>query len=136
MVSARFLAMLATSGVLVAAVPPMADAYAWRGHLATLQDARIACRDVDSYDCLPYLAQAVAVADTLSDQAKFDLKRPDEFQIPGARSSTWICDTSVYRQFNGEALLHLALAADFTNEDSVYWDNALFTSALLRCRMT
>ena len=97
MVSARFLVMLATSGVLVAAVPSMADA--WRGHLATLQDARIACRDIGSDDCLAYLAQAVAVAYTLSDQDNFDLKRPDEFQIPGGGSSTWICDPSVYRQF-------------------------------------
>jgi Rap1a immunity proteins len=63
-----------------------AIADAWQGHRATLQDARIACRDIGSDSCLPYLAQAVALGDTLSDQANYDPKR-DKFESLGGGGS-------------------------------------------------
>src|SRR4051812_18476574 len=108
MVGNRFLVMLATSSVLLATVSSRADS--WRGHLTTLQEARIACRDTGSDDCLPYLAQAVAVADTLSAQADFSnsAKNNEKFQMPGVNGSTWICDPSAMRKLNGDSLLHLA----------------------------
>jgi hypothetical protein len=61
---------------------PQAKASTWLGHLSTQQDAKNACRDVDSSSCLPYMAQAVVVTDRLHDQASYDLKR-NEIHIPG-----------------------------------------------------
>lgn len=103
----------------------------WHGHLATLHEARIACRDIDSNSCLPYLAQAVADADTLSAQAKYD-QQSDAFQIQGYAGWVPICDASVVRDcFNGDSLPHLALAAP---ELTIHWDQTLFVSALDLCR--
>ena len=39
---------------------------AWKGHLATLWDAQVACSDTNSKDCEPFLAEAVAVADVMT----------------------------------------------------------------------
>jgi hypothetical protein len=125
----RWFVRLVAAWLVIASRSAIADT--WQGHVATLQDARIACPDIDSDACLPYLAQAVAVADTLTDQAKYDSTR-DVFEIPGGGGSIWICDPSVLsEQFNGESLLHLALAANLTIP---YWDHALFISALHLCR--
>ncbi len=111
----------------------MADT--WDGHLATLKDAKIACQDIDSESCLPYLAQAVAVADTLYAQADYDSKR-DELKIPGGDGYIWVCHPSVLSQLNGEDLLHLALATEPSDgEGPFYWDEALFTSAINLCRV-
>jgi hypothetical protein len=35
----------------------------WKGHLTTLLDAQVACTDMLSPECEPFLAEAVAVAD-------------------------------------------------------------------------
>jgi len=114
---------------LLGAVSSTAMADTWRGHLTTLQDARIACRNIDSDSCIPFLAQAVAVADTLFDQA-IAVSHQQEFEIPGRNGSIWICGPDVLKELNGQSLLHLALAADTEG----YWDNALFTAALRPCR--
>jgi hypothetical protein len=42
----------------------------WNGHLAKLSDAQLACENIHSSSCLPFLGEAVAVADTLSTQAR------------------------------------------------------------------
>jgi hypothetical protein len=111
-----------------------AMAVPWEGHLATLNDAKLACRDIDSGPCLPYMAQAVAIADTLYAQAAYDAKR-DKIQIPGGDGSIWACDPSVLNKLNGENLLHSALATESVNESKAfYWDDALFMAALHICR--
>jgi hypothetical protein len=110
----------------------MADT--WDGHLATLKDAKIACRDIDSESCLPYLAQAVTMTDTLESQAAYDSNR-DIIKIPGRDGSIWTCNPSVWSRFNGEDLRHLALTTQPSEGGAnFYWDDALLISALSLCQ--
>jgi len=123
-----FVRLVAAWSLGIASQSAIADA--WKGHFATVQDARIACRDINSDSCLPYLAQAVAVADIFSDQARLGRGGVDE--IPGGGISIWVCDPDVLgKDLNGENLLHLALASNF---DPPYWDHALFLTVLHLCR--
>lgn len=112
----------------------MADTWVgtWDGHLATLEEAKIACQDTSSTSCLPYMAQAVAVADTLQAQANY--KNQSEVQVPGLEGSILTCDPSIVQQLNGEDLMYLALATEPTDGWPFYWDDALFRAALKSCR--
>ncbi len=114
--------------------PQSAMADTWDGHLATLQDAKAACRDVDAVSCLPYTAQAVAVADTIHAQAVYNANRND-FKIFGRDGSVWICDDSVSNHLNGEDLTYLALATEPSDGEPFYWDDALLIAALNLCHV-
>jgi hypothetical protein len=58
---------------------------------------------------LPYLAQAVAVADTFHAQAAYDGKH-DKIIIPGGDGSIESCDPDILVRLNGQDLLYSALA--------------------------
>lgn len=123
-----FVRLISAGLLYLSPQPAMADT--WTGHLASLRDAKIACRDINSAECLPYLAQAVAVADTLSAQA---LSEQNEISIPGRAGSTLICNTAVLHFLNGQYLMLVALTAD--DKTLFYWDDALLASALRSCRL-
>jgi hypothetical protein len=46
----------------------------WKGHLATLWDAQVACSDTNRNDCEPFLAEAVAVADVMNQLSTVDME--------------------------------------------------------------
>jgi hypothetical protein len=98
--------------------PLVSSVYAdeWHGHVAKLSDAHIACRDIDSKDCLPNLAQAVAVVDVLDDLSSVV---NNKVILPASSGRTLTCGTSFLQRLNCEALLHLALA-NYGPKDDVY----------------
>jgi len=81
------------------------------------------------------MAQAVAVADTLSAQSNYDPKE-DKIKIPGRDGNVFTCDPSVLSDFNGKDLVHLALATEpLDGYKPFYWDEALLASAVKLCRV-
>jgi hypothetical protein len=109
----------------------------WMGHLARLQDAQVACRDVDSAACLPYLAEAVAIATLLTDQAypmKDHGRRTDDFAVTFYAGSRWRCSRRWVEGLNGESLLHRALAiVSDGSVETFYWSKALQVAAQQGC---
>lgn len=120
--------IIISCAILLWSTPPVFAQ--WLGHLSKLSDAQNACRNMDSNKCLPYLAQAVAVADTLNDQATVAGKT---IQLPGPNGSILNCSENFSTtDLNGETLAHLALIRD--PKADFYWTKALFFAALDRCR--
>ncbi len=117
---------------LLLASSAMAD---WMGHLARLSDAQIACRDIDSDACQPFLAEAVAIADLLHEQSNIvRVGGEDKALMPGYSMSILTCDLSIYDRLNGQSLLHLALAFSPPDPKSLYWTQALRAAALQPCK--
>jgi hypothetical protein len=108
----------------------------WRGHGATLKDAQIACRDIDSKSCEPYAAEAVAVVDVLSAQAKplTSKDRPLEFSVVFHTGHEEHCSAQWLRSLSGQSLLHTALGLDRDAGPSPFlWSEALLRAARLLC---
>jgi hypothetical protein len=112
-----------------------AHASSWNGHLAMLSDAKGACSDIDSDSCLPYLSEAVAIADTLHTQASYDAKKR-EVHIPGGDGSILTCGSNFFKRLNGQDLAQSALAMEPSDntETSPYWSDALFKAAVNMCQ--
>jgi hypothetical protein len=53
----------------------------WKGDLATLWDAQVACSDTNSKDCEPFLAEAVAVADVMKELSTVVWHRPQRVPL-------------------------------------------------------
>lgn len=123
----------AVAGVSVFFLVNTAEA-GWKGHSATLSDAQNACRDIDSAACEPYLAEAVAIADLLNEQAKIErFGGEEQILLPGATMSQWTCDLS-HGRLNGQSLLHIALASQPLDAKGRYWTQALHAAALQQCK--
>ncbi|MGF6637284.1 hypothetical protein OKW39_004500 [Paraburkholderia sp. MM6662-R1] len=104
----------------------------WNGHLATLSEAQLVCRNFDSSSCIPFLAEAVAVSDVLTSQADVHGDRSSVY-LPGPNGSSVKCgDGFSLTDLNGEALTHAALTRD--PAVNFYWSNAVFVAALDLCR--
>ena len=107
----------------------------WAGHVTKLSDAQVACRNIDSLACLPFLAEGVAVADILTAQVSVRIGNDNDtiIQLTGTDGSRVRCSARfTLNELNGETLTHLALIRD-SNFNS-YWTNALFVAALDLCR--
>jgi hypothetical protein len=130
-----FIAAL-TAGVLIS-LPQVSSAKDWAGHLATLSDARDACRDTASPECLPYLAEAVAIGDLLHDQAEVSSSAPDAsaFEIVFERGEKMRCSRNWFDSLNGQTLLHagLGLPIGIKEAESTYWSEALQRAAISLC---
>jgi hypothetical protein len=62
----------------------------WNGHVATLSEAQLVCRNFDSSSCVPFLAEAVAIGDILTAQA--DVRRDNtSVYLPGPDGSNVKC---------------------------------------------
>jgi hypothetical protein len=111
----------------------------WAGHLATLFQAQIDCTNTDSEECLPYLAEAVAVADVLGYQAKTIIpsnKRDDpHFSVAFDTGAPESCTANWLQSMNGESLLHSALGLPVVGRDakSTYWVAALMRASRQLC---
>ena len=104
----------------------------WSGHVATLGEARLVCRNLESTSCTPFLAEAVGISDVLTSQA--DVRRDkSSVYLPGPDGSRVQCaDRFALNDLNGEALTHAALTRD--PAVNFYWSNAVFVAALDLCR--
>jgi hypothetical protein len=110
----------------------------WNGALATLSDAQVACTNTESRECLPYLAQAVAVAYVLRENAK-PVTATDggrDFIVVIRSGNPKTCTLHWFESLNGLRLMHSALGLD-TGEPvatNLYWTQALLRAAEELCR--
>jgi len=113
---------------------PVSHAAEWQDHLATLRRAQAACRDINSQACLPYRAEAVAVADVLaattsvSTSSKGDVTVTAVFRNGNQQrcSRNWLRDV-----LNGQRLMRSALSLDPRRHN--YWVDALLAAAQQMC---
>ncbi len=107
----------------------------WRGHLATLSDARVVCSDAHSKECEPFLAEAVAVADVLKELSSIDKEAKGDFVIvPFPHGIQTHCSQNWMKSMNGTALLHSTLGfGGFDDSKTTYWTHALMVVAQQLC---
>lgn len=104
----------------------------WNGHVATLSEAQLVCRNLDSPSCIPFLAEAVAVSDVLTAQADVGRDKSSVY-LPGPDGASVKCGEGfALTDLNGESLTHAALTRD--PAVNFYWSNAVFVAALDLCR--
>ena len=117
--------------VVLLSLSDQALAQEWKGHLATLWDAQIACSDTNSKDCEPFLAEAVAVADVMYDLATADKQM--KFIVPFPYGNIMHCSGNWLRSMNGLGLLHSALGLSVDDPKSTYWTKALMRASQQLC---
>ena len=107
----------------------------WRGHLATLGDARIACSDTHSKECQPFLAQAVAVADAMKELSFVDADAKGDFVVvPFPHGNLTHCSQNWLKSMNGFALLRSTLDFNgFDDTKTTYWTRALMQVSRQLC---
>jgi hypothetical protein len=99
----------------------------WLGHLTQVKQARLACRNLDSNACVPFLAQAVTVADIIHQQVTLSADLTI-WLVPVGNGSVRKCHEGIV-QMSGESLLQATLGR--TNlDDNQYWSAALFATAV------
>jgi hypothetical protein len=100
----------------------------WKGGLTTLFDAQVACTDMLSPECEPFLAEAVAVADVFA-----AIARPSgasgNFTVVFRSMTQENCSENWLRSMNGQSLMHATLSLP---EDGEAAKNIYFTNALIR----
>jgi hypothetical protein len=113
---------------------PVTRAAEWMGHLAMLKHAQIACRDANSRDCLPYLAEAVAVADVLTATTRVSSSKGETTITAVFRNGSEVhCSKNWIRSaLNGQRLMQAALHMDARQH--AYWVDALLAAAQDHCR--
>jgi hypothetical protein len=109
----------------------------WNGHLATLIEAQAACKNAQSNECLPYLAQADAVATVLSQQVKLPgaNSKQDAYGIVFRDGYEQNCSSNWLQSMNGQTLLHsaLGLAVEVRDAQRLNWVVALLQVAQQLC---
>jgi len=107
----------------------------WKGHLATLNEARSACLDTHSKDCDPFLAEAVAVADVMQELSFVDMNAKEDFVVvPFPHGNQTHCSPNWLKSMNGLALLHSTLGfAGFDDTKTTYWTKALMQVSRQLC---
>jgi hypothetical protein len=122
---------------LYALVSADAQSAEWNGRLATLMEAQAACKITGSNECLPYLAQAEAVAQVLSLQVKLPgvTSKDDGYGIVFRDGYEQRCSSNWLQSMNGQALLHSALGLDVGVSDAqrLNWVAALLQAAQHLC---
>jgi hypothetical protein len=100
----------------------------WKGHLTTLFDAQVACTDMLSPECEPFLAEAVAVADVFQAIALGHVESGN-FTVVFRNMNQENCSQNWLRSMNGQGLMHVTLALPIDSDDA---KNIYFTDALMR----
>jgi hypothetical protein len=77
----------------------------WKGHLSTLLDAQVACTNVHSLECEPFLAEAVAVADILHEIAQPLAEGGNGFTVTFGNMRQETCSQNWFTSLNGLSLL-------------------------------
>jgi hypothetical protein len=104
----------------------------WRGHLASLFDAQVACTNIDSLECKPFLAEAVAVADLLDGIAR-PTDDGNDFIVTFRNMHQEKCSQNWFASLNGLSLLHSALGLSEDSPKSIYWTDALIRASRQLC---
>jgi hypothetical protein len=113
--------------------PTTSDAAEWSGYSASLWDAQVACADTNSAGCLPYLAEALAVASVLTESAR--LIDNAKYGVAFHSGRQEICTERWRQAMNGLQLLHLALGFEGDTEEAkrLPWIDALIRASQDRC---
>lgn len=122
--------------VVLLSLPGQAWSQEWKGHLATLWDAQVACSHTNSKDCEPFLAEAVAVADVMTELSTVDTKAKENlFVVPFPHGNVMHCSDNWRKSMNGLGLLHSSLGLGmFDDPKSTYWVMALTRTSQKLCR--
>lgn len=122
---------------LLVIASPIAEPASWDGRLATLAQAQAACTSTDSNECLPYLAEAAAVAQVLSEQAKLPgVNSKDEgYGIVFHDGYQQNCSSNWLQSMNAQTLLHsaLGLAVGVSDAQRLNWVAALLQASQQLC---
>jgi hypothetical protein len=133
----KFARSPALIAMLTVTASPVAQPAPWTGRLATLFQAQAACSNTDSNDCLPYLAEAVAVAQVLSEQVKLPGvgDKEDGYGIVFHDGYQERCTTNWLQSMNGPTLLRAALGLNVGVADAqrLYWVAALLQASQQLC---
>jgi len=123
--------------VLVMAAPVSSQASEWLGHLATLAQAQVACTDTSSQACLPYLAEAVAVAGVLTATTKVDFQgKVETITVFFRNGNVQQCTENWFQNaLNGQRLMHGALGMDASDRAYFPWIDALLAAAQELCHI-
>jgi hypothetical protein len=119
--------LTACLSVLLLSLSGHAWAQEWKGHLATLNEARMACSDIHSKDCEPFLAEAVAVAEVMKELSFVDKDAKGDFVVvPFPHGNLTHCSENWLKSMNGLGLLHSTLGSGaFDENKNTYWTQAL-----------
>jgi hypothetical protein len=107
----------------------------WKGHHTQLFDAQNACTNIDSLECEPFLATAVAVSDVFHEIANPPDAGGKNFTVVFENMSEENCSQNWRRSMNGPILLHSALGLPVSSESakSIYFVSALIRAARQLC---
>jgi hypothetical protein len=115
----------------------IAQSSAWNGPLATLFQAQAACANPDSNECLPYRAEAVAVAQVLSQQVKLPAAngKDEGYGIVFHDGYEQNCSSNWLQSMNAQTLLHsaLGLAVGVSDAQRLNWVAALLQASQQLC---
>jgi hypothetical protein len=120
---------------VILALSGQARSQEWKGHLATLNEARIACSDTHSKACEPFLAEAVAVADVMKELSFVDKDAKEDFVVvPFPHGNLTHCSENWLKSINGLGLLHATLGSGaFDENKNTYWTQALMQVSRQLC---
>ena len=103
MVAERQMAISLISALCVIVSPALPSAE-WMGHLATLFQAQVACANSNSKECLPYIAEAVAVAQLLTEQVKVPIRKDEAYGVVFHGGHVESCSITWLQSMNGTTL--------------------------------
>jgi hypothetical protein len=85
--------------------------------------------------CLPFLAQAVAVADVMKELSYVDRDAKEDFVVvPFPYGNLTHCSQNWLKSMNGLGLLHLTLGSSaFDENKNTYWTHALMVISRQLC---
>lgn len=128
--------IIAALAIGLLAVNAQARDWSDLGYAARVSDAQVACSNIDSQACEPYLAEALGVSATLQESAGAHAGR-DWIGIAFHNGHIEHCTAKWYQSLNGLALLQYALARASTNDlatnRNTYWIDALIAAAQRLC---
>ena len=102
MVAQRQMAISLISALCVIVSPALPSAE-WMGHLATLFQAQSLARNSNK-ECLPYIAEAVAVAQLLTEQVKVPIRKDEAYGVVFHGGHVESCSITWLQSMNGTTL--------------------------------
>jgi len=115
---------------------PLIYAKGWQGYTTSLKDAQIACSDIHSDACEPFLAAAVGFTAALTDTAKFNI-RDNTYTVTFGGGVQETCTTRWHESMNGLQLVQLTVAGarDYSSGGVWYFLDAMMATSRERCHI-
>jgi hypothetical protein len=132
--------ILLTAAVLAVPYLPSEHALArdWQAYDARLRDAQVACQEINSAACTPYIAEALGVAAALTEAAKVNMSAGGTTYTVVFHSGRQETCTERWREImNGLQLTQLAIASegDIDAAQETYWLAALMRASREHCHL-